>query len=1357
MSLFPVSGPHKTAGALEACSDEFQAKPDWLNFQSYTADPDEIQQPSEHNSGKKDLGPESSDEDSEGSPRRSKEAKRREKKRDKKSKKRKRERHEIESAKLAKLSKLTKQVEGEPFARKSWDGWIDSGHNLVHRKCHYFDTTGDRQNLAFGSLYSLDVARYTSDDADWGDGDEATTRALTRGQAGIRTEHDGHRLRNGGASRYFAPKSLRRERSLNHRRYQVNVVPKREEAARGVSDFLSFCESSNGPAGATQNALMSDEDLGESVEEHVKRLTNFYNVATRERPHEIDLWLQFAEFQDERLHLLRRRAAAEVKQVKEKKVAIYERALTWHPGSDTLLLALLTEEGKLEDAEQIEKRWRQELGRHAGSPRLWREFLAARRARFSGFSVSSLRRVYDEALQALALERARRVRAGAPPQAVRELAQAQVDMIIELCEMEMQSGHTARGVAQLQAALEYACFAPSELDEVTEAAKLRKFERFWRSTGARIGEDGAAGWAAWTTCGSQWAPPGGSRPAGQRCEGEGALSGGEGKEEEEVEEEEEEEEEEEAAGGWGGWQELEPPRGSPTYEAYDEGAAGPAEARVEGQALGGVEDSLLVSEGARPAPEGGGQGEDEVTTEIMNVEVYAGTGDDNGGSDMRGQEGCMRMEGGGEEAGTTQAEDPRGGDLLPPQPRSPPSPPPLPPSPPPPLPEEEPEEEPEKEPEEVETEEELLARLGLSLDEGMREMGERLDEAALGDWVRMEDERGEARWQPVREHEANAEDVDLDDVVEMDDIRECLLTLPETGLQIYFLERGLRLLQAPLPDPFPSASQAVQQHAHDAEAPRHACAGFALLPETPSKAAIRGETPSGEPSWLGAALSIASSRELWAGGVASRDRFIANLLRLVCAKYPTHAGFRRGALRQRMRGLGGEARRGRGEEASAPVAAAGGVRAAMSGLGMRAAAVALSEPGRVAAKELLAEHSQCLGLWAEYARAEAASGQLTAARRVLARVLAAVPALAPEEAREAPVAFLTAAELELGADPGDTRGRALHVLCSLTESTPFAPLAPPPKRGKETGSVRGEAVREMVAGEARRCAARRAYQRVIEDVIGEAATVPEGGEVAERVGAAAACAALFNYVTAGIGNGAAVYEQLLGSFREGEVLEHHRQGVFHEDLRVRHITLLALAAWSPSRPAGAAPSPSQVGAAVTSGLQEFPSNPMLLRYASEAAERGGVGGRRGLRLLLESAAKRAPGGLGLVAWMEALRAEARAQGSTDSVKGYTEVGVHRIRRLLEHAVSDPTSKSCVMMWRVYLAFEVACGNLDGARRVFYRGINACPWAKTMWLDGFRQLCGSISPGDLGALLDVMRDKEIHLRTDIYEILLESAA
>ncbi|CAA6664727.1 unnamed protein product [Spirodela intermedia] len=97
-----------------------------------------------------------------------------------------------------------------------------------------------------------------------------------------------------------------------------------------------------------------------------------------------------------------------------------------------------------------------------------------------------------------------------------------------------------------------------------------------------------------------------------------------------------------------------------------------------------------------------------------------------------------------------------------------------------------------------------------------------------------------------------------------------------------------------------------------------------------------------------------------------------------------------------------------------------------------------------------------------------------------------------------------------------------------------------------------------------------------------------------------------------------------------------------------------------------------------------------------------------------------------------------------------------IRGLFERALSDDRLQRSVLLWRCYLAYEAQTAqNPNAVRRVFYRSIHACPWyVEGAVADGFLKLSSILTARELADLQEVMRDKELNLRTDIYEILLE---
>lgn len=231
-----------------------------------------------------------------------------------------------------------------------------------------------------------------------------------------------------------------------------------------------------------------------------------------------------------------------------------------------------------------------------------------------------------------------------------------------------------------------------------------------------------------------------------------------------------------------------------------------------------------------------------------------------------------------------------------------------------------------------------------------------------------------------------------------------------------------------------------------------------------------------------------------------------------------------------------------------------------------------------------------------------------------------------------------------------------------------------------------------------------------------------------------------------------------------------------EVLTARHVALLAFATRLPatttSFPAAAAlrhhVEPGQLRQAALAALAVFPDCAALLTTLTAAETRCSAWNR--LRRELDTTAAAAKS---LPSWLQALRVE--AQSTPD---GLGAASAHRVRALLERAAASCSSSSSAaaaytprgdgnggaagaagatpLVWRVYQAYELAAGRPDAAKRVFFRAVNACPWSKALWLDGLRALHGVLPPREMGDLLEVMMEKGLRLRTDIFEALLEDA-
>ncbi|GFR52211.1 hypothetical protein Agub_g14751, partial [Astrephomene gubernaculifera] len=327
-----------------------------------------------------------------------------------------------------------------------------------------------------------------------------------------------------------------------------------EDPAAAAAAALAAAEGGGGTAERRGGLGLSREAAaalaaaaagGESAEEWVLRRTREFNVAVREAPGDVALWLRFAAFQDRVARTLSRRAAEVAGSAAEKKLAILQRALESHPGHPLLLRALMAASEPLLQPPALLERWQTLLRRPPvrGQPGLWREYLGRRRSAFGEASLGGMQKAYGSALHALASERALRARQQQPQQlpqdgpgatrssdggpgnsgqtAVSDLDRECVRLVLELLDLELGAGAAEVAVGRMQALLEFHCFAPGGLDQGAAAAAasgaggggtgggfggagrlspgalLRLFDNFWESGAPRVGEEGAAGWAKW--------------------------------------------------------------------------------------------------------------------------------------------------------------------------------------------------------------------------------------------------------------------------------------------------------------------------------------------------------------------------------------------------------------------------------------------------------------------------------------------------------------------------------------------------------------------------------------------------------------------------------------------------------------------------------------------------------------------------------------------------------------------------------------------------------------------------------------------------------------------------------------------
>ena len=108
-----------------------------------------------------------------------------------------------------------------------------------------------------------------------------------------------------------------------------------------------------------------------------------------------------------------------------------------------------------------------------------------------------------------------------------------------------------------------------------------------------------------------------------------------------------------------------------------------------------------------------------------------------------------------------------------------------------------------------------------------------------------------------------------------------------------------------------------------------------------------------------------------------------------------------------------------------------------------------------------------------------------------------------------------------------------------------------------------------------------------------------------------------------------------------------------------------------------------------------------------------------------------------------------------------------IRAAFERSVdAQAAGAHCAGLWKLYFLFEHSRGDLHRAKRVFYRGIRACPWVKELYLLAFEYLSsscrddgeqvvaaaggggGGMSEAELRGLYDLLGEKELRVHVDM---------
>ncbi|KAH3758042.1 NRDE2 protein [Pelomyxa schiedti] len=364
--------------------------------------------------------------------------------------------------------------------------WADFDHPAGQ---WYFQGSGDKNNILFGSLYRLDVPRFTAPRVRPCVG-LPERYVLRSGMSNIVDRCDNKTVVS--IPRYCKPQYAIAQVRTDIKRITADQVRKKKRTVAMTSggDFIPLSLSAYEKE-KRDEAIQAE--LGETFEESLFRRTRELNEATQKPTQTEQTWLDYIKLQDEFAKLGDRHAEGALL---EKKIAIYQRALELHPTSEELVLGYLSVIKRSWETSKVLALWEKILA-HQGTDlaprmtgRLWREYIRFCLAGFSTFNIVLARTTYTRAISILSRMKAGVMKDPDADVSISDIDEFLISLIYQMCIVELQAGYTERAIGIFQAVVEFNCFGPN-------LPRRADFIGFWESEAPRVGDLGAKGWGEW--------------------------------------------------------------------------------------------------------------------------------------------------------------------------------------------------------------------------------------------------------------------------------------------------------------------------------------------------------------------------------------------------------------------------------------------------------------------------------------------------------------------------------------------------------------------------------------------------------------------------------------------------------------------------------------------------------------------------------------------------------------------------------------------------------------------------------------------------------------------------------------------
>ncbi|CAL6342706.1 unnamed protein product [Bathycoccus prasinos] len=459
-----------------------------------------------------DSSSSSSDEDhefeeSKGEEEQLKKKRKREKKKQKKKKKEKRKKLKSDAEKIAEMEeKYGRDMAKDERAFDDRSYMRTFGEDDRKTFCveggammFFSDTRPDSGNLAFGKPAPNEKVKFKREE-DWNGGQATTTTTTTTTLEKLEKENgkDGEEG-GGGEEEIFIP-LLRDDYVDVNTNYNIshgNRNTDDEDEKRMIQKVTQTV------FGATKGTIediykLNDKALLESVDvllksttnesEQLRELTKIHNALTRREPRNVKRWIAFINHQDN--FLARSKKRSERERIKEKTIAICERALEWNPNDARLHACLLKCSQECESKDQTKERWVLTLRKLPTSVVLWYDYVefVKHATSFAEFNCEDVVQAYEDALRTLTKEfRKLSSQRNTSSSCRRQILSRDIgNMFLELVQFEAKSGRARKAFRRVQAHLEFRGFGMPQKHIGDNSRLLREFEKFWKSKKPRL-------------------------------------------------------------------------------------------------------------------------------------------------------------------------------------------------------------------------------------------------------------------------------------------------------------------------------------------------------------------------------------------------------------------------------------------------------------------------------------------------------------------------------------------------------------------------------------------------------------------------------------------------------------------------------------------------------------------------------------------------------------------------------------------------------------------------------------------------------------------------------------------------------